>query len=391
MQIYLLQEAKCKENPTDDLQVSIGKNSWYLKLSLFACRNLLAEDYGYRVHSFACKCGSERVFISGKETENMRYRCRECGNSLYLDASNVEQYGKEILRIDPNVVCAIEEKNASIRVYIEVPVNVDLAAGEKICYEKKKIAEITVILNRDIEMRYVGREKVTSDVIRRMESVLWRYIVEHYFHMHETVYHHVVHMPLTQLREVVSRLLRYPELKHSEFLFWVMDDEFYHNGGTHKQPKVFLSHICNSRVEKSVNRALYERYRKELERGRFYPLTPYIVCRAFMNPNYIVRLLKQQEFVLTRDSNYQSIALKAAMHLRFIDFLKERYGEKRLVKMFEKMGQDCSYWEDSVEIYANLFARELIENNFLTVRANVRMIHDELIRCTNMGRDSLGD
>ena len=386
IEINLLQEVKHKETLIDDLQTGIGKNSWYLKLPLVVCRHLFKEDYGYTVHAFACACGEERVVIA-KGRSRVRCRCRKCGNAIFFDLSQIEHYDKSVLRVDANAECFVDAKRIGVRAFIVVPVDVELAAGEKIRYAKRVATEITLTtLERKVEIAYRGKEKVADEVLEKMETLLWRFVARHYFREYDDgSVSYVKHMSPSRIKESLSRLLRYPGLKHGDFLFWVMDDELYHNVGSDKSPEAFLRYIRNDRSEKSLKRALYKRYKHSIAKGRFCPLTPYVVCRVFRDPNFAVRLLEAYDFALTRETRYQSISLKAAAHGMLIDFLKTRYGEKRLVKMFETMREnDTIYWEDSVEMFSALFDRESIADLFRSVKADVREIHDELVRCAHL-------
>jgi len=367
----------------DDYRVGIGRNSWYLKIPLVGCRSLFLEDYGYQLHAYACKCGEERVFISDKSISQMRYICSNCKNSGFLDVARLDSYGDFLVNIDISAAYTIEKNDAVAKIFISVPKSVDLARGDSIVYEKKKIFEIKKSLSYIDKTTYSGTKKVSRDVLKTVENELVDYIGEYY--LKETLCDYstlrMQQRSFSEFREVISWFMKYPKLKYSEFFLWVMDDDLYHNGGVEKTPIHFLDYLRNHKTQKSIKKALFKRYQHELSTGKFYPITPYIICRVFTDPNHIVRMLDHYHFAFTRYSDYQSLSLWAASHMKLIDFLKESYSEKQIVQMFENTNGDPSYWEDSVQMFNNRFDVEQISENFEHPRANVREIHDELIRC----------
>jgi len=261
---HITQQLYHEEHPMDDFPVGIGGNSWYLNIPLAQTRNLFtdADEHGYQVHAFACKCGKERVMISDKNVSTIPYVCSECENNGFLDVSKLDLYGEYLINIDTPAECSIDGDNAFARLFITVPKSVDLARGEKITYEKKKIFEIEKSLVSRSETVYKGWEKISTDALEKVEHELLYYIGEHHFKktMYDYEFLRMNQRSLPQLRKAISWFLDYPEFKHSEFISWVMDDDLYHNGGVQKTPMNFLEYIRGYRTEKSVKRALYKRY-----------------------------------------------------------------------------------------------------------------------------------
>ena len=379
---HVTQQLYYEEHPLDDYPVGIGGNSWYLKVPLSTCRNLFLDACNYQVHAYACKCGKERVFISDNSVSHLSYVCSRCDNNGFLDVAQLDLYGEYSINIDTPAEYAIEGDKAIARVFVSVPKSVDLARGERVIYEKKKIFEIEKSLVTIDETVYSGWEKVSTDALAKVEHNLLYYIGEHHLKesMHDYDTLRIKQRSFPQLRKAILWFLKYPEFKHSEFFLWVMDDDLYYNGGIEKSPIHFLEYIRSYRTEKSIKRTLYKRYQQELTMGKFHPITPYIICRVFTDPNNVVKMLDNYNFIFTWHSNYQSLALCAASHIRLIEFLKESYSEKQIVNMFENMGDSPEYWEDSVQMFNNLFYIEQISEHFTLPRANVREIHDELVR-----------
>jgi len=371
-----------QEHPMDDFPVGMGGgNSWYLKVPLSDCHNILGETTDYQVHAYACKCGTEHTYITDKFAKKATHICLQCGNSGFFNVADIDRYDEYLINIDGPAQCTLEGDDAYARLFVSIPKSVDLAR-DKVLYESKKIFELKISLVGK-ESVYRGWEKINSDIQEEVYKELLYYVGEHYLKekMHDYEALQMDQRTFPQMRKAISFFLKYSEFKHSELLSWaVIDDDLYHNGGVEKTPLNLLEFLRSHKTQSSIKRALYRRYKEEISEGKFYPINSYIICRIFDDPNFTTRMLDHHDIVFTYSNDYQSISLFAASHIRLVEFLKQHYSEKQIFQMFQNMGDDPSYWEDSVSMFNSLFDNEQISTYFQSPRANVRAIHDELVR-----------
>ena len=374
----------------NDIQVGFGKNSWYIKKPLTECRNLFeGEEITYQVQAFLCKCGEQYIYITQKNKKRILHRCSNCNNNHFFDVicySN--KYNDLLVNIDHEAILSMNNTYAYAKLYVNTPIHIDLSAN-KIIFQKQLVYTLRICLNGG-EERHQEKHILTSDVTGNTYNKLLSYIDKHYLSQklkdYDKLYMHQKTSP--QFRKAVTFFLKYHYFYDSSFLLWQMDDDLYHDGGIEKTLEKFLTYIRNNRTEKSIKKTLYSRYLYEIEVGKFNPFIPYVICRIFNDPNLVCKLLNNYELVLTyRTSN--SMKTLATSHIRLLEFLLNQYSEKVSVNILEKLNGDPTFWEDSVSMFDNILELELTSRHFQKPRANIKAIHDELIRARQYSKYSV--
>ena len=224
---------KKEETIIDDLQVGFGKNSWYINVPLYSCRNLFeGEDTSFQVQAFACKCGKQHIYITKTNENKILYICQNCKNSYFFNTNHhTNKYNDLLINIDEEPVLSITKEYAYADLYINLPVNIDLSKNE-IIFEKKKVYRLRICLNGG-EERHQETHIMTSDVVSSTYNKLLSFIDQNYLSSKLNNYNslHMEKRTPPQFRKAVTYFLKYPLFNDAEFLSWYMDESLYLKGG----------------------------------------------------------------------------------------------------------------------------------------------------------------
>lgn len=372
-------EQRYKQDIFDDYQVGLGENSWYINKSLKECppnifQKLQTDMYAI---AFVCSCGHEQINPRIKGN----YQCPKCDNSSFYDVANFECEDNVLLaNVDQEPEFCLDDTKASAKIFVNIPVSIDLVRN-KVIFQKNEVYTLSISLSDASE--YSDGKNISSDVKEYTHHKLLEYIAQHYL-KHKLLDYETYFLDKTykQLRKGVLFFLKYSGFKHAEFIRWPIDEEMYNNGGVSKTPERFLEYVRAYRTERSIKSALYSRYMMEVQVGRFDALTPFVICRTLKDPNHIVRLLKN-EFTFSYQAPFSN-TVSTAGYIRFIEFLRNFYTEKQIVRIFESIGSDTWLWEDSQRMINSIFDYERVSQVFIPPRANIRAIHDNLVRAVEL-------
>lgn len=398
-------EEKYRHDVFDDYQVGLGKNSWYIKKPLHTCINNLfqAVETDMYAHAFICKCGHE--VINPPMIKN--YRCPVCESNGFYGVEDFCRKDNVLLaNVDTDPVFHLDQSTATLRLFVQVPQSIDLSR-DKVIFRKKEVYVLRIELDGG-EQSEDGMQ-VSADVKEHAHHRLLYFIARHYL-KHKLIGYDRYFLDKTypQLRKGVLFFLKHSMFRHAEFIRWPMDEDLYHEGGFRKTPEVFLEYIRAYRTERSVKRALYQKYISEISVGKFDLLTPYVLCRTIKDPNHICSLL-ESNFVISYQSE-SNLKSSASGHIGLIEFLLRFYSEKQLVNLLNKgskhtwlleqnrrtqesesvsvIVRDTWLWEDSVRML-NSFEIARITEIFRPPRANMRAIHDALVYSVNLAEANL--
>ena len=364
--------------PTKELLVSdkrYGKSgiSWKLTVDFDKQRHLFYEKLftDYVVDAFLCSCGHTELIIRDQE-QAVVYRCVECKNEHFYDANRAWQnyyafiVDSDDLNLSFEYRVTKKEDSLGIGYAVVLPRSIDLLRN-RVEFGYKDIYKISINDRGDISKAY--ETTIDTLIFGEMKRKLVRYI---------TMFQHFDIKLDTERKLTLGKIifsLRHKYLKSPEYYYWKEIDTLLPDENRSYDIDQGIARISNYRKEKSVKRAVYEEYLRQIdEEHYFHPGCINIFSHTIEDPNILVKLLSMD-------------SLKYMEHLwveleSFVWFLKQFYSEKQIAKLFEFEGEDDEklfLFRDTVEML--MYSHEAIEEHFLKVRCTVPALHDEFSRC----------
>ena len=143
-----------------------------------------------------------------------------------------------------------------------------------------------------------------------------------------------------------------------------------------------LHSASNYRKEKSIKRAVYQNYTSQVKNQKTFDASFIKACTGnIKDTNIVVALLNLKLEVLNRgrmEKNAPSL---------FIQFLKEYYTEKQILKLFKHidLSANVHLFNDTLRVlYDDI---DVIKPNFKKVRCALGTVHNEFVRCANKETD----
>jgi len=347
--------------------------SWKLITPLDQQRQLFYDKLStnYAIDAFICSCGHTEFIIKDPK-QTIAYQCAECDNEHFHDANQAWQnYHTFIVGSDDHDLSfeyriSKREDSLGIGYSILLPKSIDLLRN-RVEFEYKDIYAISINNRGDTSKEY--KTKIDTFIFDKIEKKLVRYVAFYkYFGM---AYDKNKKLTLGK----ILFFLRHRYLKSTEYYYWKEIDALLPDENRSYDITQGIARISNGRKERSVKRAVYAEYLRQMDEEHFFHLGLInTFSRTIEDPNIFVRLLTLS-------------SLKHIGHLwveleGFICFLKQFYSEKQIAKLFEierKEEEKFFSFCDTIEML--MFDHEVIEENFRKVRCTVYALHDEFTRC----------
>ena len=375
--------------------------SWYLTLNINNLKTLFSqENLPYEVDCYLCSCSHKEIIMKNRNDILDEFECKNCQNKLFYNAnkyhSNSLWYQQLNSILDNEFLSNIEaeiiideENNLKSFIGLKIPISIDLAS-EEIIYTTKKIFEVEINKSGNIKDNLFVNlhfEELKSYREKRDEA---------YFNVHieENILinrHHLVKIFKNRILEKLKTFYLFEKINHFEKIIsfeevaffyshsFILDYEFYYWKNiellpTHNMNLLNgLQFILNYRKEKSLKKAVFLDYKKQLEENKAYYFT-YVYC--------ITRLIKDVNIakrMIELDFSYHLEILDESFRLyEFINFLLERFNEKQIENIFKgylKNKNERFWLIDSINLYSEL--KDEIYNLTLS-KANYITIHDQL-------------
>ncbi len=369
------------------------ENSWYLSKPLHQCQNLFQkQNLGYTAHFFHCICGLDETIVSGDKMP-YKYCCEVCGNETFINGYNEIKGDFDITGKRLNIWCECSRDSngfkASASIYIPISANF---MRKKIIFKKHTIACYTISMNGEVGIS--AGLKYDLDFANKLEARLWKYIIDIYDNPHDIPILHKKWADRQKKAKAILFFLSHPRVKAFDFHYWDIDEQFpkLHKAINDTDPEEVLHYLLNGRKERSIKRALFERYEKFQAKIRymqkhipsapkpnlFDPKIPFIICRCFKDPNIVSSLLLRMKILFDKSRMCSDIKLDTLIW--FIIFLKRYYTEKQLATLLLKVEYDIYQWMDTLMLVS--YHKHVVKKEFTKVKLSVSRLHNEIIRCS---------
>ncbi|QCI28046.1 PcfJ domain-containing protein [Caminibacter pacificus] len=238
---------------------------------------------------YFCECGNK--FVD-------KNRCPKCGNQKFYTYEDVKKLNPKLYEL--------KESNYGIECFIEYPV-----FNEKIMFKKERLA---ILINKEIKLSQKFREKFDF----------------YYDEIATIVEKYLKFLGLWNERKRVFKLLKQLEsrrvleiikVKDPEVLLWSVYDEDI-------SVEEFFEKLLKD-SSKSVKKAIYEKYKKQLYHLAYNPIIDILILRAVDDINY------QRELISLSCEYDGVVSIDIESIEKFINFLR-RFEQKEIVKFLKK-------------------------------------------------------
>jgi len=371
------------------------KNSWVLSL-----QSKTGAEYQ---HHYFCTCTKEfNIQTTINEPEAPDIVCLICDNDYFKDAvvfedmqstkiwkyfewttilSENEKYWIAILKYEtPIYNDVINEVKLIDKELLRITLRKDGLDSQKISYSSKIVSQYSLFLDEKVQplkrlLLEEAKESLVDYVItNKSKTIEW--------------------IDNNKLKEFsqdnkfkyIIFFLKNHHLKEHKFFSWRMENlhSYTHKYTTELQ---MLDFIANNRKEKSVKKALYRGYEASLNNTGYCPYSDYIFSRTIDNIDLLVKLYgvypAVKQHIVTDETFFVAD--------EFIEFLKQHYTEKQVVKLFiEEMQDEENYkealrdWRDTLRMLQTQSAFQYLDEHFLKVKLTSKKLHDEIVRIFNL-------
>jgi len=358
-------------NVTQKSQVQ-SKVSWRLTVDLDKQQQLFYGKLStnYVVDAFVCSCGHTEFAIKDKK-QDISYSCTACGNEHFYDANWAwENYHRFVsnndlaLSFEYNMIH--QKDGVGVSYVVPVPRTIHLM-NNSVQFEHKEI--YTIFINKSGEVAKEYETTINPDIFKIMEEKLVQHVETSQFF--DIAYDKSKKLTLSK----ILFFLKHTYLKSPDYYYWKEIDDLLPYVSKSYDIHQGLTKISNHRKERSVKKAVYTKYLRQLKMDHsFHPGCVSVLCRTISDPNILVKFLLLPSL---RYINDQWIELET-----FILFLKQYYSEKQIAKLFEidvKEDRAFHMLRDTFDML--MYDREMIYEYFQKVRCAVTALHNEFSRC----------
>lgn len=365
--------------------------SWRLIRGINSLNTLFKDQFlPYIVTSYICNC-NEVTHIIGNEPHKEEFLCPNCENTQFLE---VNDYLKSQIWYQPfetqfslddleyfEYTINRNENDVSFLFLLKIPKHVEMVSN-KVEYFHQKLYGITIdsqnnytstnycnIQDESQYQEYHGYEEVNEpkrslEIVKAIEKKFLKVAISNLSTSN------FVFKRCKDLYEIAFFVFN-PHLKSYAFYSW-KDTEYLPNENTLTIDSA-LEYISNNRKEKSLKKALYENYKKQLKNETLYRyIYIYNVCKYIKDPNIAIKLIE-----LDFDEHCDYLFDKNHLENLF-GFLIQRYTDKQIENLFKVYLKEYPYLMNDTATMIHDIGEEitLLPN---TIKANCYTLHDELV------------
>lgn len=350
-------------------------------------------------HVLVCTCG-----YTVKQTHlkhfDVELTCKECHKKPDIifsqDVRNINWFKYDTGNL--NILeCSYEnivvDDGWIVLAYIVIPHIQD----EKTLWQKKYLAGMKVHHNGQMQIQlYCGvsymlpirDEYLPVDYYMNLMDILSPMFKRTFSIMNEEMINTIIKHPISKIKWLcdmiekkqvylkvpnLRKALVFPEIQEYELTKWIMFNEVERELVLNSNLQHLMELILNHRKEKSVRRAYFTMYKKQMKLKSYDPKFDYIFCRIIEDPNHLTKLLSlPMKWKFFDGWNFPDA-------LWLIKFLKQHFGVNKIYKIFTK---DYYEWETSDIKMMVVLNRLAIEKNFKKKPVkSIRDIHDLFSIC----------
>ena len=366
-------------------------NSWALSV-----QNKEATKWN---HHYFCSCSKEfRLTTELDEPEAPNILCPMCANDYFKDAAVFENMKSTKIWKYFKWAIAVNENKDDWNVTIQYDLPSYNEATNQVKLENQDLLRIKLSKDGSSPFEVSYKSKIVSQyslflddraqpfkklLLDEAKENLYKFVMTNKSETMEWLDEDDAReLSLDEKLKRITYFLKNSHLKEREFFFWKME-HLHHRTLEFPTQIEMLNFIANHRKEKSIKKALYNAYGNSIGHIEYNPYSDYVFSRTIDDINLLTKLyeiypaIKQHVFT---DETF-SVAIE------FIQFLKKRYTEKQIVRLFVEEMQDIKEhskvlhnWRDTLRMLQTRNAFEYLERHFVKVKLTSKKLHDEIVR-----------
>ena len=341
-------------------------NSWIIPI-YYKNNRVSKHDFDYVIFNYYCHICKTHTKKKYKFYENIKnpefYKCGCCDNDNFILINHYE--------------------NKSLKINYHFNFNETNDYYEGICQLDIPFFRNEKILNKQVIINKISINKQTFEIkiqkykyTDKLKDLLTENILKDFIFKDSNLdnilskYHYFKNNKL----QITVNFLKNKNLEDIELCFTT-------NAFNKKTIKEYIEYIANFQKSKSLLKALYQGFTKDIDKNIYNYKSDFIIVRSFKDINFISNMIKN------RDSykhifNNNLIAIKD-----FIDFLiwlQKVYSQKQIVSLF--LEKNINSFSDLLRIGIHLQKNQKnnLQKDFYKVTCDIKSIHNELVRLYNL-------
>jgi len=358
---------------------------WKSTIDINTTRNLFSlacESLPYEIELYICSCGWQKTIIKHTSQESQEYKCRECGNETFYDAA---YYFTNYAWYDPiekmpfydllqeNLMIEIkydaDANDLHFLLNLQIPNSIDLSS-QKIGYHPQALYSLLVNKYGNNSEELMVRFDFDSLIDERLlylsypsqSDLINKHPMLTFFkkQMLQLLIKHplcdnlaLVKYDCTSIKDI-SFFLAYSHLKEYRFIAW--QEAFLLPEDKPLTIKQALAYVINYRKEKSLQKALFEDYEKQIrttQKYHFYYINS--VCKYIPDVNIAKRMVTlkfEDEFA----GNHSYVGAE-----KLFAYLAHTYTQKQIESLINEFSHhDVYMFFDTLEMFSQ-FEDEMMQ------------------------------
>ena len=345
-------------------------NSWIIPI--YYKNNRVSKcNFDYIIFNYYCHICKTHIRKKYKFYENIQqaefYKCESCDNENFLHLDN---YKNKSIQANYQFIFINGENDYQGVCILDIPfLKTEKILNKQVIINKislnKKTLKIEIKANYFQEYQNILKLKhlLSENILKNsnLQKILSKY---HFFKNNKL--------------QITINFLKNKHLKDIELCFTTND----FNKRTIKE---YIEYIANFRKSKSLLKALYQGFMKDIDKNTYNYKSDFIIIRSFNDINFITDIIKNRNFY-KHILNNEYISIKD--FIDFIIWLQKIYTQKQVASLFLKKNMDSLFpdlFRMGIDLYKN--QRDYLIENFHKVSCNIKSIHDELVRLYNLNRN----
>lgn len=345
-------------------------NSWIIPI-YYKNNRVSKHDFDYVIFNYYCHVCKNHAKKKYKFYENIKqaefYKCECCDNENFIHINYYENKS-----VEKNYQFDFKETNICYQgIYL---LDVPFLKNEEILNKQLIIDKIS--LNKQTfeikmpkyentdKLKYLLSENILKNLQFKNSNLDIIFSKYHSFKNNEL--------------QITINFLKNKKLEDIELCFTT-------NALNKKTIKEYIEYIASFHKSKSLLKALYQGFIKDIDKNIYNYKSDFIIIRSFNDINFISNIIKN------RDSYKHILNDKYISIKDFIDFiiwLQKVYTQKQVASLFLRKNIDNLFsdlFRMGIDLQKN--QKDYLQKNFYKVTCNIESIHDELVRLYNLNNN----
>lgn len=375
-------------------------NSWYI---------IITVDEITIKHIILCQCGHREEFLLTtfpfSELKKETFNCSECNNHDFIFATNFIFFDFDIYTPFEILKCKkyswyinIKDSHDSYIGYATLNIPTKSANNNQIEFVPYQFAKVEISQNGVIKKCMIDPSKETNlhiyirhdklsqqdpqtnaqEIVSKIEREMLTQILQKPFtSINWMKQKYKLLLKSVKNLEQLTIYLKNQNIKEVELTKWIFFDEITTYLSNFKNIKILLQSVFNHREETVLLKLLYTQYKNDIKINNIYnPKADFIFSRTIKNHD-LLKLLMIDNYNKATIFHYA----KVADVIWIINFLKNYYSEKEIVRLFLNIDNQIVFNNILMIVEQN---KRAIEKYFTKSKCSLSEIHKKLMQSVKL-------